>query len=386
VPVYWLVGAEDYGEMEAWRGLATVLRADSLIRTSTGRRLLVIEADTTNPGEALAPSSRSSDLSFDDAALAFGRIIAVARAQPGEAQVRTMRVLLGDSQRRLSTGGGTTITVRQRFDFAGEADVLIDSRAPILLRLRAWLGRIGQHMRLQSDRVAGGRGNGREKRAGSSASVSCSSPILPDATMGCAAAVLSVGATPERPGLVLDTGSPEYFASLAPLVTAAGFNVLDVTAVLSRKQARHTPRIVYHASTARTIAATAAMVQAGALDPKLACIVIDTDQGREDLTAALQAGKTDKGREDLTAALQAGKTDKGREDLAAALQAGKTEQTTTKRPGHRPDPMLEVICAARLWDDLLRSVRMWAREGHTPSAIQAQLDSRFSKVLAARHD
>lgn len=356
VPVYWLVGAEDYGEVGAWEGLAPALRPSSLIRSSTGRRLLVVEADTTVPGRALAPSGQGSDLSFDDAALAFGRVSAVARSQPGSHHLRTMRVLLGDSQRRLGTGGGSSISVRQRFDFAGEADVLVDSRAPILLRLRAWMGGVRQRLRLESGRGKRGKGDPSPRRRGTAAALASAPPVLPGAAGEAeppmpAAAVTSIGAKPERPALVLDTGSPEYFAALAPLVEAAGFRAVDVTAVLSRKQARRTPRLVYHASTARTIAIATAMVQADALDPALACLVIDTDSGRGDLTAALQEAR------------------------------GDAERGAPSQPPRAPP--LEVICAARIWDDLLRSVRMWAREGHTAEAIQAELDRRFKPVLSA---
>lgn len=40
-----------------------------------------------------------------------------------------------------------------------------------------------------------------------------------------------------------------------------------------------------------------------------------------------------------------------------------------------------VICAATLHDDLLRQVRMWARQGFPASHIQAELDARFAHVF-----
>jgi hypothetical protein len=44
-------------------------------------------------------------------------------------------------------------------------------------------------------------------------------------------------------------------------------------------------------------------------------------------------------------------------------------------------PRLKVVCAAELYDDMLRQVRMWTRLGYSASQVQQEVDSRFDAIL-----
>ena len=395
VPVYWGVGAGAYGEPDAWGGLEPALGGADLVRTGTGRRLLIVEADTTNPGAALALARRSSDLSISDAAMGFRQVEAVARRAGGaEHAVRVLRVVLGDSLRPISTGGGGETSVRERLEFTGEADVVVDSRAPILLALLRWLGSLRGRQTETADGGARPQEGTRRRgvRSPSAADVSVAgwlaeallTPADPPRSGNGTGAAPDDGAAPPDPGsvmglgkrlqdalfaaaaaaattagdggggdaapapapqpppeglrqIVVDTGSEEYFDSLAQVLREAGFEALDATAVRGgREGARALPRLVYHGTTARTVAVTLAMIRAGAVDPGLTCAIVDTAAGRQELEAGLRGSK-----------------------------------------GSR----LEVICAASLWDDLLRAVRLWARQGIAFAEIQEELDARFHRVL-----
>ncbi|KAA0158933.1 hypothetical protein FNF31_05103 [Cafeteria roenbergensis] len=504
VPVFWRVGAEAYGETDAFAGLGPALHPSCLVKTSTGKRLLVIEADTTNPGEALALARRSSDLSLDDATLGFRQIEAVAKRTGGAKHaVRVLRVVLGDSLRPLTTGGGGKMTVRERIAFTGEADVVVDSRAPILLALLRWLGAVRQRIRLaaaeeaaaEAERAAvraaeeaeaaaasdgdedgaedgpavddgadsssggdaeaqqGGKGassaDRRAKKAEAAAAAAkeakrrkaeataaalasrrrVRSPTAADVSVaGWLAEALeardeaalaaaarreaaeqgegdllgadqdevfglggwlqqalsqSAGYDAEGEGgeepagatdVIVDTGSAEYFVSLAAVLKEAGFRAVDAAQVPDREASRRYPRLVYHASTARSVAAALAMIKTKAVDPDLVCVIVDTAAGRRELREAV--GGADDEADEQQEGDDGGRQGRGASGRGAAGPPG--------GGGGKDDSGLEVICAAALWDDLLRAVRTWAREGHTADDIQAELDRRFHRVLAGQ--
>ncbi|KAA0177386.1 hypothetical protein FNF27_01164 [Cafeteria roenbergensis] len=504
VPVFWRVGAEAYGETDAFAGLGPALHPSCLVKTSTGKRLLVIEADTTNPGEALALARRSSDLSLDDATLGFRQIEAVAKRTGGAKHaVRVLRVVLGDSLRPLTTGGGGKMTVRERIAFTGEADVVVDSRAPILLALLRWLGAVRQRIRLaaaeeaaaEAERAAvraaeeaeaaaasdgdedgaedgpavddgadsssggdaeaqqGGKGassaDRRAKKAEAAAAAAkeakrrkaeataaalasrrrVRSPTAADVSVaGWLAEALeardeaalaaaarreaaeqgegdllgadqdevfglggwlqqalsqSAGYDAEGEGgeepagatdVIVDTGSAEYFVSLAAVLKEAGFRAVDAAQVPDREASRKYPRLVYHASTARSVAAALAMIKTKAVDPDLVCVIVDTAAGRRELREAV--GGADDEADEQQEGDDGGRQGRGASGRGAAGPPG--------GGGGKDDSGLEVICAAALWDDLLRAVRTWAREGHTADDIQAELDRRFHRVLAGQ--
>jgi hypothetical protein len=61
---------------------------------------------------------------------------------------------------------------------------------------------------------------------------------------------------------------------------------------------------------------------------------------------------------------------------AAAAAAEHTKGTATGPSSSR----LHTICAAEIYDDLFRQVRVWARMGYDAQAIQLEMDSRFLEL------
>merc|ERR1711972_441317 len=46
---------------------------------------------------------------------------------------------------------------------------------------------------------------------------------------------------------------------------------------------------------------------------------------------------------------------------------------------------LEIICSARIHDDILRAVRLWARMGYSADEIQREIDEQFQEIILQSH-
>lgn len=99
------------------------------------------------------------------------------------------------------------------------------------------------------------------------------------------------------------------------------------------------PRLIYYPTTSSTVNAVYAITASGKADAAKCCALINSPFGLEHL-----------------------------EDLK--------DQT-----GQR----FEAICAANIYDDYFRQVRVWARMGYTPSQIQHELDVRFEEILKMQY-
>lgn len=148
VPVFWSIRANRYGHRQSWKDFP--VSSECLVKTSTGRKVLVLEADATNADDPLALGAKALDLTIDDASQGFRRIHDVFQAGcsaaptasvPNKSLVRTLRVYLGNSMEVFRSGGGYTYTLRHRVRYAKEVDVLIDSRAPVLSEILRWCER-----------------------------------------------------------------------------------------------------------------------------------------------------------------------------------------------------------------------------------------------------
>ena len=162
-PVYWHVAEGAYSQIESWSRFH--ISSDMFLRTTTGRQLLYLEADTTNHERSLSLSARSTDLTIDDASQGFRLIAAAARRMlddggssiPGKQRplLRTMRVVLGDP--RQCESAKTTAqrrNLRSRIRKLGEADVLVDSQASVLEAVLRWCAHVGAPPRLVEEPVA----------------------------------------------------------------------------------------------------------------------------------------------------------------------------------------------------------------------------------------
>lgn len=180
VPVYWQVSEGAYGQMTSWSPFR--ISPDFFLRTTTGRRLLYLEADTTNRERSLSLRARSEDLTMEDASQAFRLVEAAARqmldvapsgvahssstAAAGTAAsaattppakprpLRTLRVVLGDPRQTVSSGARRR-DLRTRIVKLGEADVLIDSQASVVEAVLRWCAHVGV-----PPRGGGGGGDG----------------------------------------------------------------------------------------------------------------------------------------------------------------------------------------------------------------------------------
>ena len=154
-----------YSQIASWSRFH--ISPDFFLRTTTGRKLLYLEADTTNHERSLSLSARSTDLTMADASQAFRLIEAAARrmlsltgqASPSphphlakgasarppakpRALLRTLRVVLGDP-RQCESSGSRRRDLRTRISKLGEADVLVDSQASVLEAVLRWCAHVG---------------------------------------------------------------------------------------------------------------------------------------------------------------------------------------------------------------------------------------------------
>jgi hypothetical protein len=165
-PVYWCVREGKYGSSYSWDRFpadpsiffppATSLtsRNNEPDPTKPTTKLLILEADATNPHDPLALGNTALDLNLDDASQGFRRIqerfsLAHPPTLGNTKPFRTLRVYLGNSLEIARTGGGHAYTLRHRVRYAKEVDVLIDSRAPVLVQILDWCRRVaGQDRRI----------------------------------------------------------------------------------------------------------------------------------------------------------------------------------------------------------------------------------------------
>ena len=120
MPVFWNVQPGTYSRRWAWEKLR--VSDDWFLRTTTGRKLLYMEADATNSEESLALGRASTDLLPDESSQAF-RAIAdhVARQHPDE-NFRPLRVFLGDLLQDVESGGGLVTPLRSHLQLSRETE------------------------------------------------------------------------------------------------------------------------------------------------------------------------------------------------------------------------------------------------------------------------
>ena len=246
VPFYWRVAADRYGSPDTWERFS--VDESFFIRSTTGRAILCMEADSTNTEDALGLGTHSADLVVEDATqgklfyllsclLSFVSVslpLSLARRlisspytptgfrrvevqvrQAGFKHYRVLRVFLGDSLQRRLTGGGNPYTLRDRYKFLGEFDVLIDAKAPVLQALLRWCQR------------ACGGGSGGNAGNGGGDGVEGESDIDGD---GMGRSFSGDGYDGSR-DIVFHTESREYFLNLKHILAPHGYNIIDPTDV-----------------------------------------------------------------------------------------------------------------------------------------------------------
>jgi len=376
IPVFWSVRPDRYGSSYSWEGFP--VSPECLVRTSTGKNILILEADATNANDPLALGDQALDLTLDDASQAFRRLEELYANKLGSKRFRTLKVHLGNTLEVETSGGGHSYTLRHRVKYSKEVDVLIDSRAPILGEILRWC-----------DRVTAGRQS-----------------------------VLST--TSGRKIVLFQTSSRQYFLSLQLLLEDYGYELHDpldwhVLSELSvgeetmpsqdggtggksrsllgilnaddkRSPTAHSlqdvsrltrlPRLMYYGRTAETVNAVQALVDAGGVDAANCCALLDKEDGTRFLESNLA--------KDQIELVQRGDATAGGDAFLrphqSKLVAGNKDESMDVA-SKKKAAGLHVICSSAIYDDLFRQVRQWTRMGYSAKDIQAELDGRYQAIL-----
>lgn len=349
VPMYWQVSEGRYFADDAWRNLSNRW-SDFLTTTTTGKTLLYMEADGTNEDQSLAIAKRSTDLNVEDISQGFRSFeTAVRRGLRGHSveskrasSFRPFRVLLADLKQQVRSGSGKR-TLRSRVTLRREADVLVDSQAPVLDAILSWCHRARSRQKKEIERKLSDEEDDDDDDG--------------DAEQE------SASRKPPSRRLLFDTTSTEYLENIQKTMSVFGFDIIDADAydrgelIKSEADGRSVsgvgvveddegnelvlqvepPRLIYCSTTSESINAVKSLVDAGQVDASKCCVLIDEPDGIEAL------------------------------------------QSLIEDTGHR----FEVICSAIIYDDLLRQIRGWARVGHSAAEIQRELDVKFEHIDAA---
>ena len=370
IPVFWSVRPDRYGSSYSWDGFP--VSQDCLVRTSTGKSILLLEADATNANDPLALGDQALDLTLDDSSQGFRRIEELYSNKLGSKRFRTLKVYLGNTLEVETSGGGHSYTLRHRVKYSKEVDVLIDSRAPILGEILKWC-----------DRVTAGK-----------KSVSASG----------------------RKIILFQTSSRQYFLSLQLLLKDYGYEVHDpldwhvlselstnnderntepdgnvsetksrsLLGILNADQGKlpnahslqdvsrltRLPRLIFYGKTAETVNAVQALVDAGGVDAANCCALLDKEDGTRFLESSLANDKIE--------LIQRGESFLRPHQLDVVEDdANQSSSSSSKKKAAG----LHIICSSAIYDDLYRQVRQWTRMGYCASDIQAELDGRYHAIL-----
>ncbi|ELR18615.1 uncharacterized protein ACA1_155730, partial [Acanthamoeba castellanii str. Neff] len=307
-PIFWSIRARSYGKRHSWNGFNVDHKW--LIRTEQGKRILVVEADSSVGEQSLSlRHDLDEDLTIQDASQAFFMIEQRLRKDPAVTpEDKVIRVLLADPQMSIETGGGNRYTVADRVRELREVDVLIDSKAPLLRAILDW---------------ANGKFTaGAATHDGNEQPVGRTQPDEPDERPG-----------PSRKKIVFDTTNRGYFRTLRGLLSNFGFEVLDARDT-ERYDPRTTPRLVYMETTFDTLNTIRSLVNVGLVPANQCCALVDRKEGLEVA-------------EDINEAL---------------LKRAKHNESEARQ-------QMSVICSSVIYDNLFRQVRLLLRKGHTPVQV-----------------
>lgn len=320
VPCIWNVAAGRYGYRHSWAALE--IDEDFMLRTTTGKFVLCMEADASRLDSAhdLRRASETSDLTIEDAAQAY-RLIERKAALALKRPFRSLCVFLGDARQLCDTGGTRAVTVQERIQLKKEVDVLIDAKAPLLLAILKWCGRfVDDRKTIVLDVTP------RNYRPLQFLLESNGYTVLSPAEAGDQQVGSSDTSKAVNNGTANGTAAKNGAASSGENNNSDSNKTVPPTRL---------PRLVYYPTTAATINAVHASLTSGSVaDPRQCCVLINSPFGIQHLSEIAEA------------------------------------------EGERFYP----VCAAEIYDDYFRQVRIWTRMGHSPVDIQRELDARFAVV------
>ncbi|GMF13772.1 unnamed protein product [Phytophthora lilii] len=393
VPCVWRVPKGQYGFRHSWTGLH--VDESFLLRTTTGKYILCIEADATLKDRAFelrvmpkAPLPKDEELSVEDASQAY-RLVERQAALALQRPFRSLCVLLGDSRQPCDLGGESFVTLRERTRLKQEVNVLIDSKAPLLLEVLKWCGRFvddrktlvldvtphnftplklflehhgyavltpteavefeeRERAEIAADAKAKAEAEEQEQRQRQEQEeqeLALAASLWAKARQSDPAVdVKNKDTDATGKNRVADTNQDNAPAQTKTKPTAKDkdkekeSNGKNDEAPASRrgKKPEKLPRLLYYPTTAATINAVHATLTSGdgLSDPRRCCVLINQPFGLEHL-----------------------------DELA-------------EDAGEKFHP----VCAAEIYDDYFRQVRIWTRMGHSAAVIQRELDQRFEPV------
>jgi hypothetical protein len=368
IPCVWQVASGQYGYRHSWEQLE--VDESFMLRTTTGKYILCIEADATNLDRAHDLQKPNNDVTLEEASQAY-RMIERAASRKINRPFRSLAVFLGDSQQLCDTGGTEFVTLRERIRLKKEVDVLIDAKAPLLLAILKWCTRFAEKYKtIVLDATPLNYGplklllekNGYTVLTPSEADAWMPPPPKPGTTeasdqsaqlpkggsysndTSCGSSKSSTASSPSPADKAPASGSskPTAKSSSSSVVSGAKATPTEKappgakppTATISDKKEK-LPRLIYYPTTAATINAVHTLLSAGLAEPRHCCVLINSPFGLSHLKEIAEYEEQD----------------------------------------------FHPICAAEIYDDYFRQVRIWTRMGHAPSAIQKELDTRFATVL-----
>ncbi|CAI5720356.1 unnamed protein product [Peronospora destructor] len=387
VPCVWCVPKDQYGFRHSWAGLN--VDESFLLRTTTGKYILCIEADATLKDRAFelrvmpkAPSPKDEELSVEDASQAY-RLVERQAALALKRPFRSLCVLLGDSRQPCDLGGESFVTLHDRMRLKQEVNVLIDSKAPLLLEVLKWCGRFvdgrktlvldvtphnftplklflehhGYAVLIPAEAVEFEERERAEIAAEAKAKdeaeeMDRKQREIADQTRGKHHSNLDIKQTTS--GDLRKTEKKSSARSVSDNTTTqpqeTGKPAMQSKDKESKADAKNgegattrrnnkpekLPRLLYYPTTAATINAVHATLTSGdgVSDPRRCCVLINEPFGLEHLN-----------------------------ELA-------------ENAGENFHP----VCAAEIYDDYFRQVRIWTRMGHSAAVIQHELDQRFEPI------
>ncbi len=374
IPVFWSVRPDRYGSSFSWEGFP--VSQDCLVRTSTGKNILLLEADATNANDPLALGDQALDLTLDDSSQGFRRIEELYANRLGSKRFRTLKVFLGNTLEVETSGGGHSYTLRHRVKYSKEVDVLIDSRAPILGEILRWCDRVTAGR--QSVLSASGRKivlfqtSSRQYFLSLQLLLEDYGYEVHDPLDWHGLSELPVG---EEAISSQDNDTERKFRSLLGILNADNKKSPNAHSLQDVSRLARLPRLIYYGKTAETVNAVQALVDAGGVDAANCCALLDKEDGTRFLESNLATGQIELvQRGDATAEHNAFL----RPHQSTIVEGNEGETTVASK---KKAAGLHVICSSAIYDDLFRQVRQWTRMGYSAQNIQTELDGRYSIIL-----
>ena len=326
VPVYWQVDTGRYSHWKSWDKLhippswffvtnhekqttttttspntksnsqsqATTMTTTTADRPGTPQRrlLLVLEADATANQQAALSLQRTThvrdlDLDLYEVAQGFASLQQLAMQSTTTTSNTThtlLRVVLVDTESKMTSGGGRVATIRQYISELDLADIVIDSRSPLVAEMLAWL--LQQQQQQQSVTVTADDSSDTDSR---DESRTCWWNPL-DAWKRTMASMANKSGT--RIPVILETPHAEWFLSIRRELAPYGYDVIDRQDALTRygTHPRDLPCLVYEDSSADTIHTIRQLVAAGLATPTRTCALLTDYEGTQLAATHLPAG------------------------------------------------------------------------------------------------